>query len=220
MMATIDTVWSASATRRPATIEAALRKLLSEHPPRELRLRAGARAQPRRASSTREYSGEIANRLRRVGRYHPSRTIVCSVEPAPHDARRGRDDRRALRGARAATSACCARPSSSRSASATCAHLDRSSTRSSSPTCSTCVWSPHGHHEAVDALLDLAQVVLLDSVDEPEPEDGARRAPRAVATRAYVVDLAWLRSTPWRERIAATFDPDHAAARPAHDLGA
>jgi hypothetical protein len=25
--------------------------------------------------------------------------------------------------------------------------------------------------------------------------------------RAYVVDLAWLRSAPWRERIAATFDP-------------
>ena len=25
--------------------------------------------------------------------------------------------------------------------------------------------------------------------------------------RAYVVDLAWLRSTPWRERVAATFDP-------------
>ena len=28
-----------------------------------------------------EYSGEIANRLRRVGRYHASRTVVCSVEP-------------------------------------------------------------------------------------------------------------------------------------------
>jgi hypothetical protein len=26
---------------------------------------------------------------------------------------------------------------------------------------------------------------------------------------AYVVDLAWLRSTPWRERVAATFDPPH-----------
>src|SRR5438067_6477017 len=25
---------------------------------------------------------------------------------------------------------------------------------------------------------------------------------------AYVVDLAWLRGTPWRERIAATFDPE------------
>jgi glucose-6-phosphate dehydrogenase assembly protein OpcA len=24
-----------------------------------------------------------------------------------------------------------------------------------------------------------------------------------------VVDLAWLRSTPWRERVAATFDPPH-----------
>ena len=27
----------------------------------------------------RQWSGEIANRLRRVGRYHPSRTIVCAV---------------------------------------------------------------------------------------------------------------------------------------------
>ncbi len=25
--------------------------------------------------------------------------------------------------------------------------------------------------------------------------------------QAYVVDLAWLRSTPWRERVAAAFDP-------------
>jgi glucose-6-phosphate dehydrogenase assembly protein OpcA len=34
--------------------------------------------------------------------------------------------------------------------------------------------------------------------------------------RAYVVDLAWLRSTPWRERVAATFDP----ARLRRELGA
>ena len=27
--------------------------------------------------------------------------------------------------------------------------------------------------------------------------------------RVYVVDLAWLRTTPWRERVAATFDPAH-----------
>ena len=33
--------------------------------------------------------------------------------------------------------------------------------------------------------------------------------------QAYVVDLAWLRSTPWRERVAATFDPDHLRARAA-----
>jgi glucose-6-phosphate dehydrogenase assembly protein OpcA len=28
-----------------------------------------------------------------------------------------------------------------------------------------------------------------------------------LADRAYVVDLAWLRTTPWRERVAAYFDP-------------
>ena len=57
----------------------------------------------------------------------------------------------------------------------------------------TLVWSPHGHDDAVDALLQLAQVVLIDSVNEPDPRGGAR--PRAALTeRAYVVDLAWLRS--------------------------
>jgi hypothetical protein len=30
---------------------------------------------------------------------------------------------------------------------------------------------------------------------------------RELAEDAYVVDLAWLRSTPWRERVASTFDP-------------
>ena len=29
----------------------------------------------------REWRGEILNRLERVGRYHPSRTILCAVEP-------------------------------------------------------------------------------------------------------------------------------------------
>jgi hypothetical protein len=28
-----------------------------------------------------------------------------------------------------------------------------------------------------------------------------------LSEQVYVVDLAWLRSTPWRERIASTFDP-------------
>ena len=44
---------------------------------------------------------------------------------------------------------------------------------------------------------------------------GARRAPSSCASDAYVVDLAWLRSTPWRERVAAAFDPPRAAARAA-----
>ena len=69
------------------------------------------------------------------------------------------------------------------------------------------MWSPHGHPEAVDALLPLAQVVLLDSVDEPDVGDGAGPRRASWPSDAYVVDLAWLRSTPWRERVAATFDP-------------
>jgi hypothetical protein len=70
----------------------------------------------------------------------------------------------------------------------------------------TVVWSPHGHPQAVDSLLRLAQVVLIDSEHEPDPAAAAARA-RELKERAYVVDLAWLRSTPWRERVAATFDP-------------
>jgi glucose-6-phosphate dehydrogenase assembly protein OpcA len=70
----------------------------------------------------------------------------------------------------------------------------------------TLLWSPHGHPEAVQALLPLAQATLLDSVDEPVWHEAIDRA-NTLSDRLYVVDLAWLRSTPWRERIAATFDP-------------
>jgi glucose-6-phosphate dehydrogenase assembly protein OpcA len=76
----------------------------------------------------------------------------------------------------------------------------------------TIVWSPHGHDDAVDALLDLTDVVLLDSVEQLEVAPALERVAE-LAARAYIVDLAWLRSTPWRERIAATFDPP--AMRPA-----
>src|ERR671914_586416 len=70
----------------------------------------------------------------------------------------------------------------------------------------TLVWSPHGHPEAVDALLGIVQVALVDSVHEPDPASAVARAEQLVQ-KVYVVDLAWLRSTPWRERVAATFDP-------------
>src|SRR3989442_542739 len=39
-----------------------------------------------------------------------------------------------------------------------------------------------------------------------EPREGLLR-PHELLESVYVVDLAWLRSTPWRERVAATFDP-------------
>ena len=69
----------------------------------------------------------------------------------------------------------------------------------------TLLWSPHGHPEAVDALLSLAQATLVDSIEQPVWREALDRASE-LAEHLYVVDLAWLRSTPWRERVAAAFD--------------
>ena len=54
--------------------------------------------------------------------------------------------------------------------------------------------------------MPLAQAVLIDSVEEPDVGEALDWA-CTLSDRAYVVDLAWLRSTPWRERVAAMFDP-------------
>jgi hypothetical protein len=69
----------------------------------------------------------------------------------------------------------------------------------------TMVWAPHGHDEALDALIELADVVLFDSDDSPDVVEAFDRA-RQLLHSAYVVDLAWLRTTPWRERLASCFD--------------
>ena len=70
----------------------------------------------------------------------------------------------------------------------------------------TMVWAPHGHHAAVEALRRLANIVLIDTQDDPQVHEAFERA-HDLTRSAYVVDLAWLRSTPWRERVAAMFDP-------------
>ena len=76
----------------------------------------------------------------------------------------------------------------------------------------TVLWSPHGHAEAVDAVCPLIDVMLLDSDDLDDPVDAFARAER-LRKHVYMVDLAWLRTTPWRERLAATFDlPERLAA--------
>jgi glucose-6-phosphate dehydrogenase assembly protein OpcA len=204
-MSTIDTVWQARDTN-PGDIDAALRAALSQiH--RENTGYVPARVLNLVCVVDKPYSGEVANRLKRVGRYHPSRTIVCSVEAgrtsldavatiaAPADVEHGgigllRENVVVQVGERHLK------------------HLDRIVDPLVVTDLLTCVWSPHGHHEAVESLLDLAQIVLLDSVDDPNPIDAIHRA-RALSEKAYIVDLAWLRSTPWRERIAATFDPVH-----------
>ncbi|MBA2638025.1 MAG: glucose-6-phosphate dehydrogenase assembly protein OpcA, partial [Solirubrobacterales bacterium] len=153
----------------------------------------------------REWSGEIANRLRRVPRAHASRTIVCSVEP----------ERTTIDAV--ATIAADADPAAGEFAllretivlsvgPEQLGQLDRVVAPLVVTDVTTVVWSPHGHDDAIDALLALAQVVLVDSIDEPNVGAALERA-CALSLRTDVVDLAWLRSAPWGERIAAAFDP-------------
>lgn len=205
MPAVSDAVWSEQGTT-PNAIEAALREMLAERHA-ENGGYVPARALNMIAFVDREWSGEIANRLRGVGRYHASRLVVLSYDP-----RRERLDARAT-----VASEGDPRPGELTLLRETVVveigdrHLDDLYTIADPLIVSdlpTLLWSPHGHHEVMDDLLELSQAVLIDSVDEPVWREAVERA-RALSERAYVVDLAWLRSTPWRERIATTFDPPH-----------
>jgi glucose-6-phosphate dehydrogenase assembly protein OpcA len=198
-----DAVWSEQGTT-PDKIEAALRGLLAERHAENGGF-VPARALNMIAFVDREWSGEIANRLRGVGRYHASRLVVLSYEP-----RRERLDARAT-----VASEGDPRPGELSLLRETVVveigdrHLDDLLTIADPLVVTdlpTLLWSPHGHHGIIDELLGLAQVVLLDSVDEPDFREAIEYAGE-LSKRAYVVDLAWLRSTPWRERIATAFDP-------------
>lgn len=201
-MSTTDTVWSERDTT-PDAIEQALRRLLVERHTENEGV-APARALNMVAFVEHAWSGEIANRMRGVGRYHASRLIVLSYDP----------DRDRL-DARASIASEDHRPGEISLLRETVVveigrkHLDDLATIADPLVVSdmpTLLWSPHGHPEALDGLLPLAQAILIDSVDEPDFREAAQRA-CGLAKRTYVVDLAWLRSTPWRERIAAAFDP-------------
>lgn len=202
-MAVSGHVWSAEDTS-PGEVEAALRELLKE------RHAESAAFVPARVLNLvvvidKEWRGEVQNRLDQVGRYHASRTILCQVEKG-----RDRIDAWATMTAEEDLS-----PGEVAVAHEQVIldvgerHLEHLQTIVDPlvvTDLATLVWAPHGHAQAIDSLLDLAQIVLIDSVNEPGPEQAVRRA-RELIDRAYVVDLAWLRSTPWRERVASTFDP-------------
>ncbi len=71
-------VWSERDTT-PSAVEEALRQLITEQCARHDAY-APARVLNLVVVVDREWRGEIMNRLDRVGRYHPSRTILCAVE--------------------------------------------------------------------------------------------------------------------------------------------
>jgi glucose-6-phosphate dehydrogenase assembly protein OpcA len=197
-----DAVWSAQSTT-PDAIEAALRELVNQRHSENGGL-VPARALNMVTFVESSYSGEIANRLAAVGRYHASRLVVLSYDP-----------HRTTLNARAVVSSE-GEPGNNElgllretvTVEIGERHLDDLVTIVDPlvvTDLATLLWSPHGHPEAVDALLELAQAVLVDSLDDPSWREAIGRACE-LRGRAYVVDLAWLRSTPWRERVAAAFD--------------
>jgi glucose-6-phosphate dehydrogenase assembly protein OpcA len=198
-----EAVWAEQDTG-PSAIDAALRRLLAERHAEDDAF-VPARVCNLVAIVDRDWRGEIENRLEKVGRFHPSRTIVCAVEKRrdtidavvsltlPGEHKPGEIAVGAERVELTIGEG----------------HLERLETIVDPlivPDLVTVVWSPHGHDNAVDALIKLAGVVLIDSVMAPDPAAALRRA-HWLTERAYVVDLAWLRSLPWRERVASTFDP-------------
>jgi glucose-6-phosphate dehydrogenase assembly protein OpcA len=203
MPAVSDAVWSEHDTT-PEAIASALRELLIERHGEN----AGyvpARVLNMIAFVERAWSGEIANRLRGVGRYHASRTIVLSHDPR----------RESLDAVVSVASDEDPRPGEVTPLRETVVveigdrHLDDLVTIADPLVASdlpTLLWSPHARHDALDALLDLGQAALVDSIEEPVWREAIDRATR-LSDDVYVVDLAWLRSTPWRERIAGTFHP-------------
>jgi glucose-6-phosphate dehydrogenase assembly protein OpcA len=196
-----EDVWSEEKTS-PGRVEEALRALLAK------RYQSGEAVAPARvlnlvAVVDGSYRGEIENRLDRVGRYHPSRTILLAVEKgrttldAVVSLTADEDDRlhiaherieidmgpKHLRGLETIVGPLLVRD------------------------LSTLVWAPHGHAEALHSLRQLAQIALVDTMNDDI--DAALAAAADLKQDMYVVDLSWLRSTPWRERVAAAFDPPH-----------
>ncbi|HWX95620.1 MAG TPA: glucose-6-phosphate dehydrogenase assembly protein OpcA [Solirubrobacteraceae bacterium] len=202
-MARSDAVWSEQGTT-PDAIEVALRDLLIERHAENERY-VPARVLNMIAFVDREWTGEIANRLRGVGRYSPSRLLVLAYEP-----RRERLDARV-------TIVSEGEPESGEFVLLRETvvvelgerHLDDLLTIADPLVVTdlpTLLWSPHGHYDIVEVLLALCQAILIDSIDEPIWREAIDRA-CGLSKQAYVVDLAWLRTTPWRERVAASFDP-------------
>jgi glucose-6-phosphate dehydrogenase assembly protein OpcA len=197
-----EDVWSAQNTT-PDAIDEALRRMLHER-----HLANGALAPARVLNLIvvvdRNWKGEISNRLAHVGRYHASRTILCAVE----EGRSSLDAWAAMSyeetpgdglGVIVEQVEIDMGPS----------HLKNLQTIVDPVVVSeipTMLWSPHGHDDAVEALLGLIDVVLLDSDDVLDFSAGVGRSLELLQS-GYVVDLAWLRTTPWRERLAASFDP-------------
>jgi glucose-6-phosphate dehydrogenase assembly protein OpcA len=204
-----DAWWEEDTT--PAKIEAALREMLAMRH-HESHAFVPARVLNLVVIADREYRGEIQNRLQRVGRFHPSRLVLCSVS----EGRETIDARVEIGTSQFAGPGHIAVGRERIGLHIGPRHLEGLDTIVDPllvPDLATVVWAPHGHAEGVDALRRLAQIVLLDSQDQPTVLAGLERADD-LSENAYVVDLAWLRSTP-RPRGASAWRPPSTRRRSA-----
>jgi glucose-6-phosphate dehydrogenase assembly protein OpcA len=198
-----EDVWSAEDTT-PDAIEAALRELLRDRHAADRAL-APARVLNLIVIVDRDWKGEISKRLENVGRYHASRTVLCAIEEgrttldAVAKMSYETTDEPGVHPVRERVEIDVGPEQLSR--------LDTIVDPIIVSALPTMLWSPHGHDEAVRALLPMVDVILLDTDDEAVCGGLSRAA--ELRESAYVVDLAWLRTTPWRERLAASFDPPH-----------
>jgi glucose-6-phosphate dehydrogenase assembly protein OpcA len=202
-----EDLWSERDTT-PDAIDSALREMLRERHAANQSL-APARVLNLIVVVDRNWKGEVTNRLARVGRYNASRTVLCVVE----EHRDTLDARALITYDEAIQGFAVMREEVEVDMGPE--HLSRLKTIVDPIIVSelpTLLWTPHGHGEAVRALLGLVDVILVDTDMEPQAVPALRSALELLES-AYVVDLAWLRTTPWRERLAATFDlPDRREA--------
>src|SRR5690349_19883664 len=172
----MDAVWRESDTT-PSRIEAALRELETRrHEGSEDHPFVPARVMNLVAIVDAEFRGEIENRLQRVGRYHPSRLVLCAVEEgrtkldawAGVGTEDGEDQPGHIAVAHERVEVTVG-PQHLRT-------VDRIVDPLLVSDLATMVWAPHGHGEAVDALRRLAQIILIDSLDEPDVRRSLARA--------------------------------------------
>jgi len=190
----------------PERIEAALRELLREEHAADETL-VPARVLNLVVVADREWRGEVVNRLERLGEYHASRTILCTVEEG-----RNRLDATATVSGHGAGEGRVGVLRENVEIEIGPGHLGHVDTIIDPVIVSelpTLLWSPHSHDEAVESLLRLVDVILIDT-DDPVYFDGPgaalARAAQLSDSRVYVVDLAWLRTVAWRERLAGSFE--------------
>jgi glucose-6-phosphate dehydrogenase assembly protein OpcA len=197
-----EDVWSEQDTT-PDAIETALRELLYRRHAANPSL-VPARVLNLVVVADKQWKGEISNRLERVGRYRASRTVLCAVE----DGRQTLEARMVM-SYEEAPGGTLGVMHERVEIDVGPGHLARLDTIIDPVLVSelpTMIWAPHGFREAVSSLKPLIDVILLDSADHDADEIGLAEAAE-LHDGVYVVDLAWLRTTPWRERLAASFDP-------------